>query len=403
MTRFGKHMNRTLKSLAGTAMARALTDAGLVSGDLEAAYMANAAAGLIIGQEMIPGQVALAELGIGAIPVVNIENADASASTAFNQASTMISTGVYDVVMVCGSEKLYHEDKRRTFVAFRGAIDIESSANWGQQRVDLCDLLGIESLSEKLSNKRSAFMDIYAIAALYHMQTYGTTQAQFAAVSAKNSFHSSLNPIAQYRNILTVEEVLNAREVIYPLTLPMCTPIGDGAAAVVLVSRKKAIELGLKNAVRVVSSVLGSGAGRLNFEQPNMAERCADTAFEEAGLGPKDLSCIELHDASAPSEVMLYEYLGLCAKGQGGELAESGTTRLGGRIPVNTSGGLLRKGHPMGATGTAQIVELVLQLREQAGKRQVDKACIGLAHNEGGSLGMDAAATVVSILAKENL
>ena len=402
MTHFGKHIDTPLKALATEAMLLALQDAGLEIDALQAAYMANAAGGLIVGQEMIPGQVALRNMGVGGIPVVNIENACASASTAFNQASAMITAGFYDVVMVCGFEKLYHEDKRRTFAAFSSAVDVEDPAGLQQMLTASCDSMGIEAPSGNAGDKRSAFMDIYAVVARYHMQRYGTTQAQLAAVSAKNSFHGSLNPNAQFREVLSVEVVLAQREVFYPLTLPMCSPIGDGAAAVILVSKRKALELGLQNAVRVVSSVLGSGLDQ-SLNEPNLAERCVQTVYEEEGLGPADLSCVELHDASAPSELMTYEYLGLCAKGESGALVESGATRLGGRIPVNTSGGLLRKGHPVGATGAAQIVELSLQLQGRAGKRQVEGATVGLAHNAGGSLGLDTAATVVSLLARENL
>ena len=402
MTPFGKHQDVALKALAADAIRLALQDAGLEKEALRAAYMANAAGGLIVGQGMIAGQVALRHMGIGGIPVVNVENACASASTAFNQASTMITAGLYDVVLVCGFEKLFHEDKRRTFAAFSGAVDVENPTGLAEMLAETSSSLGIEPPSRTDGDKRSAFMDIYAVAALHHMKTYGTTQAQFAAVSAKNSFHGSLNPNAQYRDVLSVQEVLAAREIVYPLTLPMCSPIGDGAAAVILVSRRKAIELGLSNAVRVVSSVLASGRDQ-SMAEPNLAERCSFAAYEAAGIGPEDLSCVELHDASAPSELMLYEHLGLCDKGRGGLLVESGDTRLGGRIPVNTSGGLLRKGHPVGATGAAQIVELTRQLQGRAGKRQVEGAAIGLAHNAGGSLGTDTAATVVSVLARENL
>jgi len=314
----------------------------------------------------------------------------------------MITGGFHDLVMVCGYEKLHHEDKRRTFAAFSGAVDVENPAGLGQLLIETSKTLGVEPPSGKDGDKRSAFMDIYAMTALYHMKTYGTTQAQFAAVSAKNSYHGSLNPNAQYRDVLSVQDVLDARKVVYPLTLPMCSPIGDGAAAVILVSERKARELGMKQAVRVVSSVLGSGRDQ-SLNEPNLAERCSATAYREAGIGPADLSCVELHDASAPSEIMTYEYLGLCEKGQGGALAESGDTRLAGRLPVNTSGGLLRKGHPVGATGAAQIIELTLQLQGRAGQRQVDGASIGLAHNAGGSLGTDTAATVVTVLERENL
>jgi len=220
-------------------------------------------------------------------------------------------------------------------------------------------------------------------------------------VSAKNSYHGSLNPNAQFQEAMSVEEVLAAREVVYPLTLPMCSPLGDGAAAVVVVSERKASELGLARPVKVLSSVLGSGWDR-EIDDPSLTTQCATQAYECAGVTPVDLSCVELHDASAYSELQYYEALGLCEEGEAGAMIESGVTRLGGRLPVNTSGGLLRKGHPVGATGAAQIVELTKQLQGRADQRQVENARIGLAHNAGGNLGMDAAACVVSILAREN-
>ena len=231
------------------------------------------------------------------------------------------------------------------------------------------------------------------------MKHYGTTAEQFAAVSAKNSFHGSLNDRAQFREVLSIEQVLAEPMIAEPLTRPMCSPIGDGAAAAILVSEKKAKELGLQNKVRVTSAALHSGWDQsADDDVANVSELCAKEAYEQAGVGPEDISLIELHDASAPAEIMAYEYLGLCGKGEGGPLIESGETRLGGKIPVNTSGGLLRKGHPVGATGIAQIVELTEQLQGRAGKRQVEGATIGLAHNGGGSIGTDAAAQCVTIL-----
>jgi len=243
-------------------------------------------------------------------------------------------------------------------------------------------------------------MDIYAAAARNHMKRYGTTIQQFAGVSAKNSFHGSLNPRAQFREVLSVEDVLNAPTIAPPLTRPMCSPIGDGAAAVVVVSERKARALGLVSPVRISSMVLHSGWDREPGEETGAAELCATEAYAEAGLGPNDVSVIELHDASAPAEIMAYESLGLCGKGEGGTLIDSGATRLGGRIPVNTSGGLLRKGHPVGATGIAQVVELTEQLRGDSGARQVPGAKVGLAHNGGGSIGSDAAAMCVSVLVR---
>ena len=400
MTRFGKHLDRGMKDLAGEAINAALKDAGIDKGDLNAAYMGSAATGTITGQVCVPGQMVLRSLGIGKIPVVNVENACATASTAFNQAASMITAGLYDVVLAVGMEKLYHEDKQRTFDVFTGAADTEDMDAVIEGIKSTVKASGANVDMEGAGKTRSLFMDIYVAWAVEHMKKYGTTREQFAAVSAKNSYHGSLNPRAQYQDVLSVEDVLNAREIVWPLSLPMCSPIGDGAAAVVLVSEKKARELGIANGgVRVASSVLGSG---WDYEkgETKFPEVIANQAYEEAGLGPDDLDCVELHDASAPSEVLYYEYLGLCKPGEGGPLVESGETRLGGRIPVNTSGGLLRKGHPIGATGCAQIVELTEQLRGQAGKRQVEGAKVALAENGGGFIKDDAAALVVSILSK---
>ncbi len=401
MTRFGKHMDTTLKGLACEAIGEAISDAGIVAGAIEAAYMANAAGGVVQGQEMISGQVALREMGIGRIPVINLENACASSSTAFNQAAAMVSLGVYDIALVCGFEKLFHEDKRRTFAAFDGAVDTENPAGLSGTLQILAEKAGEEVDVENAGVTRSVFMDIYSLLAKSHMKKYGTTREQLAGVTVKNSFHGSLNPRAQFQQAMTLDEVLGSREIIDPLTLPMCSPIGDGAAALVLVSERKARELGLKNPVRVLSSVLVSGWDHAEGDM-SVGEYAAHKAYEVAGVGPDDISLAELHDASAPSEIIAYDYLGICEKGQGGRLIEDGSTRLGGRIPVNVSGGLLRKGHPIGATGAAQIVEITEQLQGRSNQRQVENARIGLAHNGGGLIGTDAAATVVSILGRED-
>lgn len=400
MTRFGKYLDTTLKNLAVQSIELALQDAGLQASDLEAAYMGNAVGGLIVGQEMIRGQVALRSMGVGHIPVVNVENACASSSTAFHQACAMVTAGAYDVVLVCGYEKLFHQDKMRSLMAFASAIDVEDEAGVEGLLNELRKTTGISPPAA--TGARSAFMDIYSVGAQYYMQKYGITQEHFAMVSAKNSFHGSLNPNAQYQDVLTVEDVLNAREVVYPLTLPMCSPLGDGSAAVVVVSERKARQMGLQKPVRVLSTVLSSGWDR-GMEERGLSAVCADKAYEAAGVGPGDLGNVELHDASAPSELQYYEALGLCAAGESGAMIASGETRLGGRIPVNTSGGLLRKGHPVGATGAAQIVELTKQLQGRADKRQVEGTRIALAHNAGGNLGLDAAACVVSILGREEL
>ncbi|MCY1410964.1 3-ketoacyl-CoA thiolase [compost metagenome] len=364
--------------------------------------MGNAAAGVITGQEMIRGEVVLRGMGIGRIPVVNVENACASSSTAFQQACAMVSAGYYDIVLACGYEKLFHEDKLRSLGAFSSAVDVEDPDGAVNVVKKLAAAAGEPFDAEGAGSTRSVFMDIYAMMAKKYMKQCGATARHFAMVAAKNSLHGSLNPRAQYRERLSVEEVLAARPIVDPLTLPMCSPIGDGAAAVVIVSERKARQLGLHAPVRVASSALVTG---WDFEEPNdsVGALAAQQAYEAAGIGPQDLSCVELHDASAPSELLAYEYLGLCPRGEGIALVESGDTTIGGRIPVNTSGGLLRKGHPVGASGCAQIVELTEQLRGHAGPRQVEGARVGLAHNGGGAIGLDAAVTVVSLLVREDL
>jgi acetyl-CoA acetyltransferase len=397
MTPFGKHMDTGLKALGAEAVKRALADAGIGQDALEAAYVGNAAAGLITGQESIRGQVILRSIGLGRIPVVNVENACASASTALHQACAMVTGGLYDVVLALGVEKLYHPDKKKSFGAFSGAVDVEAMQVIMEGLRKNAQAGGAKSASSGAGEKRSMFMDIYAAMARGHMQKYGTTAAQFAGVSAKNSFHGSMNPRAQFREALTVEEVLASPMIAEPLTRPMCSPIGDGAAAAVVVSEKKARELGIERPVRVATSVLHSGWDH-DIDELGTVELCAREAYEEAGVGPEDLDVLECHDASAPAEISAYESLGLCAKGEGGKLIDEGATRLGGRVPVNTSGGLLRKGHPVGATGIAQIVELTEQLQGRSGSRQVEGAKVALAHNGGGNIGTDAAAMCVTIL-----
>ncbi|MCP5055453.1 MAG: thiolase family protein [bacterium] len=397
MTPFGKHMETGLKALGADAVQLAIADSGLGLDDLQAAYVGNAAAGLVTGQECIRGQVILRSIGLGKLPVVNVENACASSSTALHEAAAMVSAGLYDVVLALGVEKLYHADKRKSFAAFSGAVDVEAMQGIMKRLQESAKESGAKSGASGAGEKRSMFMDIYAAAARGHMANYGTTVEQFAGVSAKNSFHGSMNPRAQFREALSIEDVLASPMIAEPLTRPMCSPIGDGAAAVVLVSEAKARELGIQKPVKITSSVLRSGWDH-EYGEDGAGEVCSRTAYEEAGVGPEDLSVVELHDASAPAEVMAYEYLGLCPKGEGGKLVSDGTTRLGGRLPVNTSGGLLRKGHPVGATGIAQIVELAEQLQGRSGDRQVEGARVGLAQNGGGNIGPDVAAMVVTIL-----
>jgi acetyl-CoA acetyltransferase len=399
MTRFGKHFDRSLKSLAAEAIGAALKDADLDKADLQSAWVGNVGAGVISGQVCVPGQVILRDMGIGRIPVINVENACASSATAFQQACSMVTLGAYDVVLACGVEKLYSEDKLKTFSVFTGGVDVEKSEELLAEIEARLKAAGMDITTEGAGSTRSLFIDIYVSWALEHMQRYGTTREQLAMVSAKNSYHGSLNPYAQYRDVLSVEDVLNAREVMWPLTLPMCSPIGDGASAVIIVSEKKAREMGMSRMVSVEASLLASG---WDYEPGDETppESGARQVYEITGYGPEDLDVVELHDASAISEIMYYEYLGLCEAGEGGAYVEAGHSKLGGKVPVNTSGGLMRKGHPVGATGTAQIFELVQQLRGEAGARQVEGAEIALAENGGGFIGTDVAALGLTLLKK---
>jgi acetyl-CoA acetyltransferase len=394
MTRFMKYPDKGLKELGTEAVRAAVADAGLELADIEAAYVGNCAAGLVTGQESVRGQVILHTMGVGKIPIINVENACASGSTALIQAGTMVTAGIYDVVLALGVEKLSDPDKTRSFAAFAGAMDVDELKEMIESLARAAEAGGGEAGA---GQSRSMFMDVYASAARSHMERYGTTERQFAMVAAKNSFHGSMNPRAQFQQSLSVDDVLNERMIVDPLTRAMCSPIGDGAAAAVIVSERKARELGISKPVRIVTSVMHSGYDHAE-DEPDTVQLSARDAYEEAGVGPQDFDVIEVHDASAPAEIIAYEQLGICPVGEGGKHVESGAPRLGGRQPVNTSGGLLRKGHPVGATGLAQIVELTEQLQGRSGARQVEGAKMAMAQNGGGKKGNDAAAMVVTIL-----
>jgi acetyl-CoA acetyltransferase len=246
---------------------------------------------------------------------------------------------------------------------------------------------------------RSVFMDIYAAQARFHMKTFGTTQRQIAAVAAKNHTHSSLNPYAQYRFKMTTDEVLADRMIAWPITRAMCAPMSDGSGALIVASQKALDRLGRARAVRIRGIGVSSSSNRTVEEYDKHLTRVAAyRCYEMARAGPDDLDIAELHDASAIAEILHSENVGICAYGEGGPLAESGVTKLGGRLPINVSGGLLSKGHPIGATGAIQIFELVTQLRGEAGARQVADARLGLAENGGGFHGLEEAACVVTML-----
>ena len=387
MTRFGKHQDRSMKDLAREAVENALRAAGIEKEAIEAAAVGNAVAGLITGQECIRGQVVLREMGIGGIPVINTENACASSSTAFHLAWLYVASGMYDTVLAVGMEKLFHPDKKKTFNAIGSAIDLELADEFARQ------MSGEQAAGA--GESRSVFMDYYANLARAHMARHGTTREQFARVAAKNHTNGSLNPHAQFQTPRTVEDILAAPLIAEPLTRMMCSPIGDGAAAAVVTTAEKARQLTAKP-VYVRASIVASSQQHA-ADEPGIVTNAAQKAYKMAGIGPEEVRVVEVHDATAPAELIVYEELGLCRVGEGGKMIDDGVTKLGGRVPVNPSGGLLAKGHPVGATGVAQISEIFWQLRGEAGKRQVPGARVGLTENGGGVLGNENAVASVHI------
>lgn len=400
MTAFGIDLTRSVKDLTRQAVTDALVDAGCAVAQIEAAWFANTSHGALEGQHMIRGQVALRPLGFAGIPICNVENACASASTALFEAANYLKSGAADIVLAVGAEKLSHSDRSRSLSVFDAGWDVVVA---DQSREALLALGGMdETALPPPADRRSVFMDIYAAFARQHMRLYGSTQEQFAAVAAKNHAHSIHNERAQYRRAYSVEEVLTARSIVWPLTLPMCAPVSDGAAAAILCTDAGLRRLGISTrAVQLKACVLGTSVDR----DPDDLERhigrlTALKAYEAAALDPNDIDLAEVHDATAVGEVIQVENLGLAARGEGGLAALQGQTALGGRNPVNPSGGLESKGHPIGATGLAQIFELVTQLRGEAGPRQVDQATVAIAENGGGLWGIEEAVCAISILAR---
>lgn len=400
MTRFGKHMDKGLKTLAISAIEDALSDAGIGKERIQAAWMGTAAAPIITGQLCIPGQAVLRSMGIGRIPVVNVENACATSSTAFQEACAMVSLGQYDIALAAGYEKLYHEDKLKTFSVFTGCVDVENEASVLDYLAKSNAAAGVNIDIENAGKTRSIFMDIYSTFARDCMAETGATAEHFAMVSAKNSRHGAKNPRAQFQNEMTVAEILASPMVADPLTLPMCSPIGDGAAACIIVSEKVVKELGIKDAVKVEACSIFSG---YDYDEPGMDKLgrwASKNIYNEAGIGPSEIDVVELHDASSCAELQYYSALGFCKLEDTLKLLIDGETEIGGRIPVNPSGGLNRKGHPIGATGCGQIFELVEQLRGRCGARQVDGARVAFAENGGGFIGSDGAAMVMTVLSR---
>ena len=391
MIRFNKYPEKTIKQMTAEAVEALFQDVNVDKKDIQAAWFSNSGWGMSQGQHCIRGQVALAPLGIQGVPITNVENACAGASTALRGAWMSVKAGLYDLVLAVGTEKVWFpEDKKKMFEGFMSGTDVEFIKPVVEAMRADAKRKAAEARSKSEDTKgesKSAFMDIYAMGARAHMQAFGTTQRQLAVIAAKNHHHGSLNPMAQYQMDMTVDEVLEDYSVAHPLTRAMCAPIGDGSACALLCSEKALKRLPDAKPVRILASALASGS-LPDSGIPNIGERAAREAYEMAGLGPEDIDLAEVHDATAFGELIQYEEMGFCPQGEGGPFAESGATKIGGKLPVNTSGGLECRGHPIGASGLAQVNELVTQLRGEAGARQVEGARMALAENGGGFIGI---------------
>ena len=353
MIKFGRFPDRTVPSLGAEAALLALDDAGLTIKDMEALYCGN------LGQSSgMVGQRILQEIGQTGMPVVNCANACATGATAFREAWTSIKAGLYDVVLAVGVEQM-----GKGLLGGTGA----------GKGIPKEGLLGSGTMPA-----------VFAEAGMEHARKYGTTFEQFAKISVKNHHHSTMNPKAMYQIETPLEEVMNSEMISYPNSKLMCSVNVDGSAAAVLVSEKKAKELGMERVVKVKASILSSDPYQeRDLVMPDVntcTRKAAKEAYEMAGVGPEDIDLVELHDCFATAEMLHYENLGLCKDGDAGRMIDEGEVALGGRVPVNVSGGLLSKGHPLGATGIANIYEVSTHLRGEAGERQVEGAKLGLTH-----------------------
>lgn len=406
-TAFGKHPALSFQDLSRWAYSDLLADCGLDANGaalIEQAWFGNCGMGQW-GQGGIRGQVAftpLVEAGLfpERVPMINVEGGCATASFAFHGACKDILSGEAQVSLALGVEKLVSpDDPARTQAIFATGIDQLEPQRWH----DYYTRAGEEAGKPFATGPgRTVFMDTYAMQAAWHMRRYGTTQRQIAIGASKNHHHGSLNPKAQYRFELTVEEVLADREVSWPLTRAMCSPLGDGAAAALLCSEPALAnfpQAAQDRAVLVRTSQLSGGKYR-RLDEPGLSRIAADKAYARSGLKPGDMHLAEVHDATSFCELYQLEMLRLCEEGQGGRFIESGATALGGRLPVNVSGGLVSKGHPVGATGLSMVHEMCQQLRGEAGARQVKGAVLGIIENGGGVMGFDEAACAVHVLEK---
>jgi acetyl-CoA acetyltransferase len=390
MTPFGRQ-TPPLVSLTEHAVDEALKDAGILPGEVEQVFFGNATAGLLQGQEMIRGQVLLRSTGLLGSMIVNIENACASSSSAFHLAVAAVRSGAADIALAVGAEQLVVEDRTRTFAAFAGATDTIRRPE--MRRLVEAYALGSAS-TDGVDLAASPFMEHYAAKGRAYAQHYGATPADFAEVVVASRACGALNPRAQFTSQTTVEEVLAGRMIADPLHLAMCSPIGNGAAAIVVMSDRAARKAG-RTGVRVRATSLVSNNPDAGTTPTAIA---AVRAFEAGAIEPGEVDLVEVHDAAASALPIALEDLGLVGPGEALSLIRNHELSPAGKLPVNTGGGLLSRGHPVGATGCAQLVELADQLRGRSGGRQVAKVRIALAHNGGGVLGDDEAAVAVTIL-----
>ena len=395
MTPFGRHLDKTHEQLAQAAVRLALADAGVVGTEIDMAVYANVIQGFFAGEMSIPGEYALRPLGISGVRGFHVEQACASSTVGLHLAIDHVRTGLAEMALIVGVEKLFSDDRAKKFAVFQQPRDLVEARGYIARTREL-----LQPVPEGLASESpNVLMEAYAAQARLHMATYGTTQRQIAAVAAKDHTHSQFNPLSQYRNAMTIEDILAAPQVAWPLTNPMCAPISDGAAAAIVCSAAMARRFAGR-AVRVLAAENRTGSDRAPDDYAaHVTRRVSGIAYERAAVGPGDVDLAEVHDASSIGEIIQTEALGLTPPGAAGAAAERGETALGGRVPVNTSGGLVSKGHPLGATGLGQIHELVTQLRGQAGARQVAGARIAIAENSGGFYGVEDGMSAVTILA----
>jgi acetyl-CoA acetyltransferase len=371
---FGKHLDRSLNSLAAEVVEAALADADMQPGDVQHVVFSNAAAGVLSGQEMIRGQVALKGTGLSGLPIINTENACASGSAAAHLAWLAVASGQVDVAVAVGAEKLFHQDKARSFAAIESGTDLS-----------LCRE-GAEVVGG------SVMMGSYARQARHYSDQYGDLAPALAAVAVKNRRYAADNPHAQFQKKITTEDVTASRLVADPLRLLTCSPLTDGAAAMVFRAAGAAATAHRPRVSVAVSTLVSYEQGR------SVVKRSSQNAYRSSGLTAQDIDVFQLHDACAFAELLQYEQVGIADPGEAAAAVLDGRTGPGGDSPVNTDGGLLSRGHALGATGLAQLCELVRQLRGEAGARQVPDARTGLSVNSGGWMGDDYATAVATLL-----